>query len=51
MSIKVWWMSFQLLVGIMKINERGAQGEQRAVAGQGPQWASGSFHCDTWWVR
>lgn len=34
MSIKVWWMSFQLLAGIMKINERG-QEELRPVAGQG----------------
>lgn len=34
MSIKLWWMSFQLLAGIMKINEWG-QEELRAVVGQG----------------
>lgn len=25
MSIKLWWMSFQLLAGIMKINEWGQE--------------------------
>lgn len=32
MSIKEWWMSFQLLAGIMKINAQGKE-ELRAVPG------------------